>query len=99
MIGTHILPNIVAPLVVFATFGVATGDRLRGQPQLPRPRRPAADAELGQPGPPDAGRHGARALPWQWVPPATFIVLMVLAVNFVGDGLRDAFDQRSTSDR
>ena len=24
MIATHILPNIVAPLVVFATFGVAT---------------------------------------------------------------------------
>jgi ABC-type dipeptide/oligopeptide/nickel transport system permease subunit len=33
------------------------------------------------------------------VPAASFIVLMVLAVNFVGDGLRDAFDQRSTSDR
>jgi ABC-type dipeptide/oligopeptide/nickel transport system permease subunit len=25
--------------------------------------------------------------------------VMVLAVNFVGDGLRDAFDQRSTSNR
>jgi len=25
--------------------------------------------------------------------------MMVLAVNFVGDGLRDAVDQRSTSDR
>jgi peptide/nickel transport system permease protein len=36
---------------------------------------------------------------WQWIPPATFIVLMVLAVNFVGDGLRDAFDQRATSER
>jgi ABC-type dipeptide/oligopeptide/nickel transport system permease subunit len=24
---------------------------------------------------------------------------MVLAVNFVGDGLRDAFDQRATSER
>ena len=37
--------------------------------------------------------------PWQWVPPAMFIVLMVLSVNFVGDGLRDAFDQRATSTR
>ena len=36
---------------------------------------------------------------WQWAPAAGFIVLMVLAVNFVGDGLRDAFDQRATSDR
>ena len=36
---------------------------------------------------------------WQWVPAALAIVAMVLAVNFVGDGLRDAFDQRSTTDR
>ena len=36
---------------------------------------------------------------WQWIPPAALIVLMVMAVNFVGDGLRDAFDQRATSDR
>jgi peptide/nickel transport system permease protein len=27
--------------------------------------------------------------------PAAFIVVTVLAVNFVGDGLRDAFDPRS----
>ena len=37
--------------------------------------------------------------PWEWVPPAMFIVLMVLSVNFVGDGLRDALDQRATSTR
>jgi peptide/nickel transport system permease protein len=37
--------------------------------------------------------------PWQWVPPALCIVLMVLAVNFVGDGLRDALDRRATSTR
>ena len=33
------------------------------------------------------------------MPPAACIVLTVLAVNFIGDGLRDAFDQRATTKR
>jgi peptide/nickel transport system permease protein len=31
-----------------------------------------------------------------WMAPGFFIVLTVLAINFIGDGLRDAFDPRST---
>jgi peptide/nickel transport system permease protein len=95
MIRTHILPNIIAPLVVFATFTVATVVIFE-----------ASLSYLGlgvQPPTPSWGNmlNLARSVtvleryPWQWVPPATFIVLMVLAVNFVGDGLRDAFDQRA----
>jgi peptide/nickel transport system permease protein len=99
MIFTHILPNIVAPLVVFATFGVATVIVFE-----------ASLSYLGlgvQPPTPSWGNilQQTRVVtvleryPWQWVPAASMIVLMVLAVNFVGDGLRDAVDQRSTSDR
>jgi peptide/nickel transport system permease protein len=29
-----------------------------------------------------------------WVPPGLAIFVVVLAINFVGDGLRDAFDPR-----
>lgn len=99
MIRGHILPNIVAPLVVFATFGVASVVIFE-----------ASLSYLGlgvQPPTPSWGNmlNTARSVTvlerywWQWVPPATFIVLMVLAVNFVGDGLRDAFDQKATSER
>lgn len=99
MVMTHILPNIVAALVVFATFGVANVIVFE-----------ASLSYLGlgvQPPTPSWGNllQATRVVTvlerytWMWVPPATFIVLMVLAVNFVGDGLRDAFDQRSTSDR
>jgi peptide/nickel transport system permease protein len=99
MIRTHILPNIVAPLTVYATFMVATVIVFE-----------ASLSYLGlgvQQPTPSWGNlvQQTRVVtileryPWQWVPAATFIVLMVLAVNFVGDGLRDAFDQRSTSDR
>ena len=33
--------------------------------------------------------------PWQWLPPGMAITLAVLAINFMGDGLRDALDVRS----
>ncbi len=31
---------------------------------------------------------------WQWVPPGFCILMTVVAFNFVGDGLRDAYDPR-----
>ncbi|MGE5673162.1 MAG: hypothetical protein ACM3XM_04665 [Mycobacterium leprae] len=32
--------------------------------------------------------------PWLWVPPGLMIFVTVMAINFVGDGLRDALDPR-----
>jgi peptide/nickel transport system permease protein len=32
--------------------------------------------------------------PWQWVPAGLCILFAVLSINFVGDGLRDAFDAK-----
>ena len=37
--------------------------------------------------------------PWMWFFPGMLIVGIVLAINFVGDGLRDAFDPRSLAQR
>jgi peptide/nickel transport system permease protein len=99
MIVSHVLPNIVAPLVVYATFNVATVVVFE-----------ASLSYLGlgvQPPTPSWGNlvQQTRVVtvleryPWQWAPAAGFIVTMVLAVNFVGDGLRDAFDRRATSNR
>jgi peptide/nickel transport system permease protein len=34
--------------------------------------------------------------PWLWLPPGIAIASTVLAINFIGDGLRDAFDPRQT---
>ena len=33
-----------------------------------------------------------RDYPWYWVPPGLAIFVTVLAVNLIGDGLRDALD-------
>jgi len=91
----HILPNALAPLLVYASFGVATAVLLE-----------AGLSYLGlgvQPPTPSWGNmlNTARSLStmertaWQWIPPAITTVLFVLAVNFVGDGIRDALDPRT----
>jgi len=96
IIVRHLLPNIFGPLTVVATFGVASAILLE-----------AALSFLGlgvQPPTPSLGGmiNEARApsvlneIPWLWMPPGILIALTVLAVNFVGDGLRDALDPRST---
>lgn len=35
--------------------------------------------------------------PWMWIPPGVFIILLVVAINFIGDALRDALDPQSQS--
>jgi peptide/nickel transport system permease protein len=91
----HILPNALAPLLVYASFGVATAVLLE-----------AGLSYLGlgvQPPTPSWGNmlNTARSLStmertaWQWIPPAITTVMFVLAVNFVGDGIRDALDPRT----
>ena len=91
----HLLPNVVGPLTVLATFGIANAILLE-----------ASLSFLGLGVQPPTSSLGimineARApsvlhdLPWLWLPPGVVIATIVLAVNFVGDGLRDALDPRS----
>jgi len=91
----HILPNAIAPLLVYASLGVASAVLLE-----------AGLSFLGlgvQPPTPSWGNmlNTARSIStmernlWQWVPPAICTVLFVLSVNFVGDGIRDAVDPRT----
>ena len=45
--------------------------------------------------------NGAQSLtvltkqPWLWIPPGLLIVVLVIAINFIGDALRDALDPNS----
>lgn len=90
----HILPNAISPVVVVATFGVASAIIIE-----------AALSFLGWGVPPPTASWGSmlmdaqkltilESMPWLWVPPGLMISMAVLAVNFVGDGLRDALDPR-----
>ncbi|WP_378941933.1 ABC transporter permease [Mesorhizobium sp. ANAO-SY3R2] len=91
----HGLPNSIDILVVYATLQVANAILLE-----------AGLSFLGLGVPPPAASWGnmlnaARStavleqFPWQWLFPGAALVLAVLAINFIGDGLRDAFDPRA----
>ncbi|MEC0228938.1 oligopeptide ABC transporter permease [Paenibacillus alba] len=90
----HILPNAIGPIIVNATFGIASAIMSE-----------AGLSFLGMGVKPPTASWGnmltdAQSLtvltdqPWLWVPPGAMILLTVLAINFVGDGLRDALDAR-----
>jgi peptide/nickel transport system permease protein len=96
IVGRHLLPNVVGPLTVVATFGVATAILLEATlsflglgVQVPEPSLGNMIFEARD-------SNVLKTLPWLWMPPGIVIALTVLAVNFVGDGLRDALDPRST---
>lgn len=95
IIFRHLLPNVIAPITVAATFGVAIAILTE-----------AALSFLGLGVQPPTASWGnmitsaqsatvLQQMPWLWVPPGVMIAVSVLSINFIGDGLRDALDPRT----
>ena len=93
VIFRHILPNCVAPIIVAATLGVANAITLE-----------AYISFLGLGVKPPTATWGnmlegaynyIETAYWLWVFPGMLIAMIVLSINFLGDGLRDALDPRS----
>jgi peptide/nickel transport system permease protein len=91
----HILPNVLSPIIVAATLGV--GDAIITESAL---------SFLGLGFPSDVPTWGSmlyvakdrlEIAPHEALFPGMMIFLTVLAVNYIGDGLRDALDPRKTS--
>lgn len=92
IIGRHILPNVISPIMVSATLGVASAIITE-----------SALSFLGLGFPPDFptwgrllfdGANFMTLTPARVIWPGLAISLTVLAINFIGDGLRDALDPR-----
>lgn len=94
---SEILPNTVAPILVYATSVMALS--MLDEASL---------SFLGMGVQPPAASLGnmlnsAQSLtvltrqPWLWIPPGLVIVVLVMAINFVGDALRDAVDPTSVN--
>ncbi|MCG8334253.1 MAG: ABC transporter permease [Proteobacteria bacterium] len=88
----HILPNAMGPIIVAASFGVA--DAIISESGL-------SFLGLGvQPPTATWGNMLKNALdqiftaPWTAIVPGFMIFITVLSINYIGDGLRDAFDPR-----
>jgi ABC-type dipeptide/oligopeptide/nickel transport system permease subunit len=94
IIFRHLLPNATGAIIVNATITVAVAILLE-----------AALSYLGVGiRPPDTslgllvqdGQQAATTRPWLFYFPGLIIIVIALTVNFVGDGLRDAFDPTQT---
>ncbi len=92
MILRHILPNVVSPIMVSATLGIANAIITE-----------SALSFLGLGFPPDFPTWGRllfdgadylQQYPERVIWPGLAISLTVLSVNYIGDGLRDALDPR-----
>ena len=92
LLWKHILPNVLSPIIVSATLGVAGAILTE-----------SALSFLGLGFPPDVPTWGRLLFenkdfisynPWLIVWPGLFISVTILSINFMGDGLRDALDPR-----
>jgi peptide/nickel transport system permease protein len=94
VIRRHLLPNIIGPITVAVTLGVAGAI-------LTEAGLSFLGLGVTEPAPSwgsmiSASRGIAYLAdrPWLWAAPGIAICLAVLSINFIGDGLRDAFDVR-----
>ena len=88
----HILPNTLAPIIVYTSLGMASA--IMSEAGLSffgigvRPPMPSWGSIIND------GFQFALYYPHLWVVPGLVIAVTVLAFNFLGDGLRDALDPR-----
>jgi peptide/nickel transport system permease protein len=88
----HILPNTIDVIIVNATVTVSQAVLLESALSFLGLGVHRPDASLGLLI--NENKNEVVTLPWLFWFPFVFIVLISLSVNFMGDGLRDAFDPR-----
>lgn len=93
IIWRHLLPNVMGPVIVLASLGIGGIIILESALSFLglgiRPPNPSWGGTLAD------GRAFILRFPHIAFFPGLMIVITVLAFNFVGDGLRDAFDPRN----
>lgn len=90
IIWTHLLPNSIAPIIVAATIAIPYAILLESSLSFLGLGVPLPQASWGNML--YESRQWLSVAWWYWVPPGLFISLTVISFNFIGDGLRDAFD-------
>ncbi len=95
MMWSHVLPNLVGPLVVYGTLIIPVNILLEASLSYLGLGLPPPTATWGQMLA-DGQAYYATAW-WMIAVPGTALLLTTLAFNLVGDGLRDALDPRTGS--
>jgi peptide/nickel transport system permease protein len=92
---SHLIPNTLGPIIVTATLGVANAILTEAYVSFlglgVQPPTATWGNMMDQ-----AQSFLIQGVWWMWVFPSLFIIFTILCINLMGDGLRDAFDPRST---
>ncbi|MFT8319851.1 MAG: oligopeptide ABC transporter permease [Bacillus sp. (in: firmicutes)] len=91
----HLLPNVMSTIIVQATLTLATMIVVEtslsflgfGVPST----TPTWGNMMQEARSPDVLTNKW----WIWIPPATILTLTILSINFIGEGLKDAFNPKS----
>jgi peptide/nickel transport system permease protein len=90
IIARHILPNCLAPIIVTATLGVGAAIVIESSLSFLGFGVMPPTATWGNII--ERSRDMFDQAWWLWAIPGSLTILTVLAINFIGDGLRDALD-------
>ena len=93
IIARHLLPNVLTPVIVVGTFALANTIIVESSLSFlglgVQPPDPTWGGMLND------SREYVTVAWWLWVFPGSAILTTVLAINFVGDWLRDVLDPRA----
>jgi peptide/nickel transport system permease protein len=92
IVGGHVLPNVIGPVVVMGSLWTATAIRIEASLSFiglsVRPPTPSLGGMVRE------GFDRLADAPWLAIFPGLALLLMVFAFNLIGDGLRDWTDPR-----
>lgn len=94
IIFKHIMPSVIAPLLASLTFAINGAVLLEAGLSFLGVGIPLPTASWGNMIETARSLDVLQDAPWMWIPPALMILINVLAINFIGDGLRDALDPK-----
>ncbi len=96
IIRKYILPNAIAPIFISITFRIASAILLESSLSFLGLGVQMPAASWGN------MLYNAQSItilkdcPWMWLPPGLALVVTILSINFVGNGLRDALDPKTS---
>ncbi|HVN13445.1 MAG TPA: ABC transporter permease, partial [Kineosporiaceae bacterium] len=94
IIFRHLLPNVTGTVIVNATLTISAAILLETALSFVGLGVRAPDTSLGLLV--NEYQNASQTRPWLFWWPGLFIIAIALTVNFIGDGLRDAFDPKQT---
>jgi peptide/nickel transport system permease protein len=97
IIVKHLIPNSLGQIIVWGTLGAATAVITEAALSFLGYGVQGSDTSLGQLV--AIGAQAAETRPWLFYFPGLAILIIVLSINLIGDGIRDAFDPSATRTR